>query len=157
MRAISLIVASISDPKVLEHCGSDSLRANLALHLMDCLIHFLKGTWSKCHDAGTADFPEPVLPTSIAPILSNCLLERLLELLYAGRQAETSPSSINLATRSFEALLEASVHNLEFWKGFVSHLQNCDLLQVLILEDPRPFIRKNVVKQIVNKCTFIPR
>ena len=43
-RAISLIVAAISDRDVLDHCTSDDLRDCLALHLIDCFVHFLKGT-----------------------------------------------------------------------------------------------------------------
>ncbi len=42
-RAISLIVAALSDRDVLDHCTSDDLRDCLALHLIDCLVHFLKG------------------------------------------------------------------------------------------------------------------
>jgi ubiquitin carboxyl-terminal hydrolase 34 len=42
-RAVSLIVAALSDRDVLDHCASDDLRDCLALHLIDCLVHFLKG------------------------------------------------------------------------------------------------------------------
>ena len=43
-RAVSLIVAALSDRDVLDHCASDDLRDCLALHLIDCFVHFLKGT-----------------------------------------------------------------------------------------------------------------
>jgi ubiquitin carboxyl-terminal hydrolase 34 len=43
-RAISLIVAAISDRDVLDHCGSDELRDFLALHLIDSFVNLLKGT-----------------------------------------------------------------------------------------------------------------
>ena len=42
-RAISLIVSAISDRDVLSHCESDELRDCLALHLIDCLVIFLRG------------------------------------------------------------------------------------------------------------------
>lgn len=45
-RAISLIVAAISDPNVISQCGNDDLKDVLALHMMDCLLHFLKGVLS---------------------------------------------------------------------------------------------------------------
>ena len=42
-RAISLVVDAISNQDVLEQCTGGDLRDYLALHLLDCLIHFLKG------------------------------------------------------------------------------------------------------------------
>jgi ubiquitin carboxyl-terminal hydrolase 34 len=42
-RAISLIIAALSDRDVLDHCASDDLRDCLALHLIDCFVHFMKG------------------------------------------------------------------------------------------------------------------
>ena len=43
-RAVSLIVAAISDPEVLRDCASDELGDCLALHLIDCFVQLLKGT-----------------------------------------------------------------------------------------------------------------
>jgi len=43
-RAVSLVVAAISDPNVLRDCASDELRDILALHLIDCFVQLLKGT-----------------------------------------------------------------------------------------------------------------
>ncbi|RDL38126.1 Cysteine proteinase [Venustampulla echinocandica] len=140
-RAISLVVAAISDPDVLGSSGSEELRDCLALHLIDCLVQFLK---------------EPILPVSIAPYLNETLQERLLQLLYDTKSAATTPNSVHLTWSIFEALLEASLHNSDLWNSFVSHLKRKSLLRDLLLEDPRPVIRKSVVKQIVNKCTFTP-
>lgn len=42
-RAVSLIVAALSDPSVLKECGSDELKDSLVLHLIDCLVQLLKG------------------------------------------------------------------------------------------------------------------
>lgn len=140
-RAISLIVAAISDPNVLDQCGSDDLKDVLALHMIDCLLQFLK---------------EPVLPTSVAPYLDESLLNRLLSFLYAAKKVQASQNSLHLTARSFEAILEASIHNLAFWDLFVSHLQSSTLLQDLVLKHPQQFIRKNATKQIVTKASFIP-
>jgi ubiquitin carboxyl-terminal hydrolase 34 len=41
-RAVSLIVAAMSDPDVLRDCASE-LRDCLALHLIDCFVQLLKG------------------------------------------------------------------------------------------------------------------
>jgi ubiquitin carboxyl-terminal hydrolase 34 len=100
---------------------------------------------------------EPVLPTSVTPHLNKSLLDRLLELLYISKNGLVSLTSNQLTVRSFETLLEASIHSTTFWSLFLSHLHESTLLQDVILDDPHPVIRKNATKQIVNKCTFIPR
>ena len=93
----------------------------------------------------------------MSPFLNEPLLKRLLELLQSAKSVVASQNSIHLTCRSFEAILEASIHNPELWKSFRSHLSRSTLLQDLILEDPRAVIRKSVVKQIANKCAFTPR
>ncbi|EKD21222.1 uncharacterized protein L3040_000736 [Drepanopeziza brunnea f. sp. 'multigermtubi'] len=140
-RAIALLVAAVADPNVLNQCGTDGLRDVLALHMLDCLLQFLR---------------EPVLPTSVTPHLNKSLLDRLLELLYISKNGLVSLTSNQLTVRSFETLLEASIHSTTFWSLFLSHLHENTLLQDVILDDPHPVIRKNAMKQIVNKCTFIP-
>jgi len=46
-RATKLIVAAISDKDVLGQCASDDLRDCLALHFIDCLVQFLKGSYHR--------------------------------------------------------------------------------------------------------------
>jgi ubiquitin carboxyl-terminal hydrolase 34 len=70
---------------------------------------------------------------------------------------QSSQNSVHLTWRSFEAILEASIHNPELWGHFASHLASNTLLRELLLEDPRPLIRKSVAKHIMSKCTFSPR
>ncbi|TVY73211.1 Ubiquitin carboxyl-terminal hydrolase [Lachnellula suecica] len=140
-RAVTLIVAAISDHDVLENCPSDDLRDFLALHLIDCLTTLLK---------------EPLLPETIPPLLNQALLDRLLHLLQAFRATGTTQNSVHLIFRIFEALLEASLHSLELWTSFISHLKSSHLLQDLVLEDPRGVIRKSVSKSIANKCVLTP-
>ncbi|KAG9232040.1 ubiquitin C-terminal hydrolase-like protein [Amylocarpus encephaloides] len=139
-RAISLIVAAICDESVIGSCGSEDMRDNLALHLIECLIQLLR---------------EPVLPTSVAPHLNEQLLARLLQLLYDGISCATE-ISLKLTCSLMEALFESSLHNPDFWLSFASHLKSNTLLGDLLLVDPRPAIRKNIAKQIANKCTFSP-
>ncbi|KAN0095287.1 ubiquitin C-terminal hydrolase-like protein [Hyaloscypha variabilis] len=140
-RAISLIIAALSDRDVLDHCASDDLRDCLALHLIDCFVHFMK---------------EPIPPASIAPYLNDILLQRLLQLLHDAKGIQSSQNSVHLTWRSFEAILEGCIHNPELWSHFASYLASNTLLRELLLDDPRPLIRKSVAKHIVSKCTFSP-
>ncbi|CAG8979171.1 hypothetical protein HYALB_00000306 [Hymenoscyphus albidus] len=140
-RAVSLIVAAISDEKVFENCTGAELKDRLTLHFIDCFIQFLK---------------EPLLPPSVAPYLTDVLLSRLLTLLEESRSCASTPQSVNLTCRLTEALLEASLHNATFWESLVIHLNNGTLLHDLVIGDSRSVIRKSFTKQIMNKCTYSP-
>ncbi|TAQ90895.1 hypothetical protein B7494_g771 [Chlorociboria aeruginascens] len=136
-RAIALIVSAISHADVLDHCASQELRNSLALHLIDSLVALLR-----------------VLPDSVATHLNELLLERLLHILYEARSMTTTPNSVYLTWRSFEAILEACLHNPMLWTSFKLHLNSTTLLADLLVSDPRAVIRKSVAKQITNKCSF---
>ncbi|TVY49434.1 Ubiquitin carboxyl-terminal hydrolase 34 [Lachnellula cervina] len=140
-RAVSLIVSAISDPGVLRECANDELRDCLALHLIDCFVQLLK---------------EPVLPSTIPPLLNEILLRRLLQMLEDSRLTRATQNSVHLVFRIFEAILEASLYSPELWKLFVSHLKDSSLLRDLLLEDPHSVTRKSIVKHITNKCSFTP-
>lgn len=44
-RAISLIVAAICDPEVVERGSSEALKLKLSLELVDNFLQLLKGNW----------------------------------------------------------------------------------------------------------------
>lgn len=140
-RAISLVVATISDQDVLLDCPTNDLRDYLALQIISCLVDFLR---------------EPLLPISVAPHLDETLLQRLLFLLYDAKSIESTQNSAQLTCASFEAILEASTHGPEFWRAFSAHLSSTPLLRELLFEDRRPAVRKSIVKQVMAKCTYSP-
>lgn len=78
-------------------------------------------------------------------------MERLLQLLYEAKSANSSDKSVYLTWRVFEAILEVSSHSELIWKAFNAHLMSSTLLRDLILLDSRVMIRKNVVKLITFK------
>lgn len=43
------------------------------------------------------------------------------------------------------------------WTNFKQHLNSSTLLRDLLLDDPRPPIRKNAMKQVLSKCAFSPK
>ncbi|KAG0647567.1 Ubiquitin-specific-processing protease 34 [Hyphodiscus hymeniophilus] len=139
-RAVSLIIAAISDPDVINRCPNEELRDCLALQFIDCFVNFLnlKGN---------------PLPTAVTPYLNDALLGRLLEILNGAKSTATTPNSAYVTGQSFEAILDACIHNSKLWLVFESHLSSTDLLRDLILDDPRSAIRKSVMKQIMQKCT----
>jgi ubiquitin carboxyl-terminal hydrolase 34 len=156
-RAISLIVSAISDQDVLLQCATDDLRDYLALQMITCLVDFLRGIHVTPINRALLTLKEPLLPMSIAPFLNETLLQRLLQLLYDAKTTQTARNSAHLTCRSFEAMLEASSHNPEFWRAFSAHMCNTPLLRQLVFEDSRTAVRKSIIKQIGAKCAFSPR
>ncbi|CAD6444908.1 6039bd08-4af7-4836-9051-2cf9a245c040 [Sclerotinia trifoliorum] len=140
-RAMALLVAAISDPKFLESCAPQTIRETLAMHFISSLASLLK---------------DPALPASSTAGIDDKLLERLLDLLYAAKSVTGREASVHLIWTSVEALLEVAIQNSALWRTFVRHLNGSDLLQNLLLEDLRPFVRKAISKHITSKCTFSP-
>lgn len=133
------------------------MRESLALHLIDSFIDFLKGIFCPRHLTHLLIVVEPVLPDSVAPYLTDALLSRLLSILYDAKPAVHSLHSNSLTWRCFEAILEASLNNVDLWALFKEHIKRNSLLGDLLIEEPRMSIRKSVAKQIITKCTVNQR
>jgi len=136
-RAISLVVSATLDVGVLDNSNMGTSTI-LCESIIDCLSHLLK---------------EHSVPTAALAYLSGDLLGRLLQLLYAAMTPST-PESAQLTCRTFDAILEASSHNIELWSQFQEHMRTNLLLQDLLLADPRHHIRKSVVKSIITKSAY---
>ncbi|KAI9641472.1 hypothetical protein NHQ30_010279 [Ciborinia camelliae] len=140
-RAMTLLVAAISDPKFLETSSLQEIRQTLATKFVSNLASLLK---------------DPTLPLSSTVGIDDKLLKRLLNLLYAAKISSTTETSVHLIWNSVDALLEVATQNSVLWSTFVSHLSGSTLLQDLLLEDLSPFVRKATLKHVTNKCTFNP-
>ncbi|RDW59732.1 hypothetical protein BP6252_12819 [Coleophoma cylindrospora] len=139
-RTVSLLVAAISDENILASYGDAELRDGVALSLIDCLVRFLR---------------ETVLSETEALKLDATFLERLLQLLKDAQAFTTSENSVRLICKSFEAMLESSLQNPALWTLLQPYLE-AGLVKDLILNDPRPIVRKTVTKQITDKCVYSP-
>ncbi|CAD6506520.1 BgTH12-07747 [Blumeria graminis f. sp. triticale] len=135
-RAVSLIIAAISDPAVLDGCENTEVRDSLALQLIDCLLLLLK---------------EP-LPASPNSFLNENLLKHLLRLLELAKGSQ-APKSHHLISMSFEAIIESSIYSVELWDKSLQHFKETTLLRELLLDSPRTVIRKSIAKTITEKCT----
>lgn len=140
-RAMALLISVISDSKFLKGDTPQTIRQTLAVHFISSLASLLK---------------DPVLPQSSTVSIDDMLLRRLLDLLNAAKLVTTTDTSVNLIWSSVDALLEVATQNSALWSSFVDHLENSTLLPDLLLEDPRPFVRKALSKHITNKFTFNP-
>lgn len=137
-RAISLIVAAISDKTVLNGCANSELNNALTLQLLDCLILLLK---------------EPIPPPSLSSLLNEKFLNHLLDILTYSRKTQ-DPKANHVTSMSFEAIIESSINNVHFWNSALLHFQNTPLLRELLLENPQVLIRKSTAKLIIDKCSL---
>ncbi|OTB08655.1 hypothetical protein M426DRAFT_159173 [Hypoxylon sp. CI-4A] len=135
-RSISLIVAAICDPEVVERGSSEALQLKLSLELVDNFVQLLKETTDV----------EGVIQT-----LDSDLQTRLGTILTGAAAAQTNQVSIELINRSFEALLECCTKSNAFWKGFQDQAGVQKVVQRLLLDDPRPIVRKNISGLIAAK------
>ncbi|RAL60589.1 hypothetical protein DID88_009784 [Monilinia fructigena] len=140
-RAMDLLIAAIADSKFLESNAPQAIRQTLAMHFVSSLATLLK---------------DPALPPSSTIGIDVRLLRRLLVLLDAAKSVTTTETSVHLIWTSVEALLEVATQNSSLWTTFVSHLNGSTLLQDLLLDDSRPFVRKAILKHVTSKFTFNP-
>lgn len=156
-RAVTLLASAISDPDVLDCCPDQNLKDSLALNLVDLFIDLLRGMKFACAAETKLTASEPILPATAISSLDTALLKRLVYMLYEAKSDIASQTTLTLTWKCFEAILEASLHNPDLWTSFKMHMDDTDLLQQLLLDDPRPTIRKSVVKLIVTKCSIVQR
>ncbi|KAI5922223.1 ubiquitin carboxyl-terminal hydrolase [Camillea tinctor] len=138
IKAMSLIVSAICDQNVITRCSSEGIRLMLSLQLVENFVQLLKETMNLA---------------AIAQLLTPTLHERLLEILTSAKTAETSQLSVDLVSRSLEALLESCAKSNEFWIVFQTQVQSRQVIQSLLLDD-RPYIRKNVAKLISTRSFY---
>ncbi|KAI2639698.1 hypothetical protein GGS26DRAFT_541160 [Hypomontagnella submonticulosa] len=132
-RAMSLIVSAICDSEVVERGSSETLRLQLSLELVDTYAQLLKDTTEI---------------ETVAPLLNLDLQIRLLAILIGAASAQTSQVSIELINQSFDALLESCARSRTFWIGFRDRTGLQNVVLRLLLEDPRPIVRKNIARLI---------
>ncbi|KAI3337478.1 hypothetical protein HD806DRAFT_41673 [Xylariaceae sp. AK1471] len=137
-KAMSLIVAAICDPDIIDQCSNRDMRLQLGLELVDNFVQLLKETIE--------------LPL-LSQLLTLGLHERLMTILTSGAEAETSQTSVDLVHRCFEALLECCAKSNEFWNMFRGQAVITQVIQTLLL-DERSFVRKNISKLISTRSFY---
>ncbi|KAI2785330.1 hypothetical protein F4815DRAFT_490487 [Daldinia loculata] len=135
-RAMSLVIAAICDSEVVERGSSEALQLKLSLELVDSFINLLE----EITDTGT-----------VVQLLSPNLQGRLSAILMGAASAQTNQLSIELISRSFEALLESCAKSGVFWKGFRDQIGLQKVVQRLVLNDPRPIVRRSIAGLITAK------
>ncbi|KAI1375060.1 hypothetical protein F4677DRAFT_424497 [Hypoxylon crocopeplum] len=135
-RATSLLVAAICDPEVVEQDSSEALQLKLSLELIDNFVQFLQ---------------EITDIDAVVQLLNLELLTRLSAILTGAAASQTNQISIELINRSFEAMLECCAKSHGFWALIQGHTEVQELVQGLLLDDPRPIVRKNIARIIATR------
>ncbi|KAI0481445.1 hypothetical protein F4859DRAFT_419896 [Xylaria cf. heliscus] len=137
-KAMSLIIAGICDPDVIDMCINQDIRLQLGLELVDTFVQLLK---------------ESVEPNLLSQLLTPGLHERLMAILTSGAKADGSTISVDLVHRCFEALLECCAKSHDFWTIFRGQAVVGEVIQTLLLSD-RPFVRKSIAKLITARSLY---
>ncbi|KAI1854859.1 hypothetical protein JX266_000977 [Neoarthrinium moseri] len=159
LKAMSLLVAAICDPNVVDHCTSASLQVTLSFHLVDNLLQLLISeilpVCRSMPDAtSSGETQESCNGQNIIQFLNPKLQERLLTLLASAAASPPHQYSIDLIGRSLEALLECCARSNDFWTSFEQQPAAANVLQGLLFTDDRLFVRKSVAKIIKDRCLF---
>ncbi|KAK6842367.1 hypothetical protein PG987_003227 [Apiospora arundinis] len=139
LKATSLVVAAICNTEIIGRCTNETIRIMLSLHLVDNLVQLLK-------ESSTAP--------SIVDCLSPALLDRLLAILCLAAASASTHNSIELINRSLEALLECCVRSYDFWDTFKNNSAVKQVVQSLLLDDDRLYVRKVVGKLMSAKSLY---
>lgn len=158
-KAISLIVAAICDPDIIDQCSNEEMRMQLSLELADTLVQLLKGME---YPPALVNFPcsyanciaETIEPPLLSQFLTPSLYERLVAILNSSAKPESSNVSVDLAHRCFEALLECCAKSDEFWTMFRGKAEIGEVINTLLLADERPFMRNGIAKLMNARCLF---
>ncbi|KAI0405732.1 hypothetical protein F4802DRAFT_169466 [Xylaria palmicola] len=139
MKAVSLIVAAICDPDVIDQCSNEDIRLQLGLELVDTFVHLLK---------------ESTEPQFLGQLLTPSLHERLMIILTSGAKAKSSEVGVDLVHRCFEAFLECCAKSDQFWTVFRGQAVGYEVMQTLLIADERPFVRKSIAKLIATRSLY---
>lgn len=92
--------------------------------------------------------------SAISRLLDSGLQHRLLEILTGTMATRPIQSNLELIRRSFEAMLESCAKSQEFWSAFKSNTKVQDATKELLLDDPRPVVRRSILKLIGSKSFY---
>ena len=87
------------------------------------------------------------------------LVERLVALLRVASETPLLglPIAADLTCRCFATILEASLHSSIVWTSFKNRPDISDLMRNLLLDDPRPSVRKGVADAVAGVCGPLPK
>ncbi|ETS76319.1 hypothetical protein PFICI_11706 [Pestalotiopsis fici W106-1] len=139
LKTMSLVVAAIEDPQVINGCPNESLRCELNFRLLDTFVQLLTGL----DDVRMVEH-----------FLTRKLHDRLAALLSEASAAQHAQYAVEAINRALNALLQCCSLSESFWGLFCESSTSKKLIQDLLLRDVRPVVRKGTEKVIRAKCSF---
>lgn len=141
--SVQALVAALTRPEMSESLAESPLKLLFACNLVECLLLALSVRPS------TGDSPSRLSnPTN--------LIKQLLKFMDVGRHvtsATLSEAGIQkLVCNSFAVLIEASVHDNNFWDVIKRNAQFDQLIFALLLDEARQPIRKETAENIAVVC-----
>ena len=137
-RAMSLVTSAInaeSNPA----SQVDEVHARLTVSLTEFLVQFLR---------------ESDLSSAAHPLFDIAFADNLLRLISKWQPVDVFPNVVSeLICRVFDVMLEVSCHSPQCWIHLSTHLEGSNMIGALILTDDRTFVRNNISKQIMHRCS----
>lgn len=137
VRAISLIVAAISDQDVVGQCPNPEMQIGLSSALVDTFVRILQ---------------DPLLPAAtVSKLLDGAFLRRLLEILSSAMSVDTPEIATKHICLCLLAIFECISRSGNAWTEFRTHDRVPELIADLLLNDARPEIRRHTADLITRK------
>ncbi|KAF2875102.1 hypothetical protein BDV95DRAFT_665713 [Massariosphaeria phaeospora] len=135
--AVQLLHKALLNEALISKAVSDRHEMDVVATLVNVLLEFLK------------ERPGQEVSSSY---FSNetAFVNRLMDLSCLAVKANDDATQV--ACQSYATILEASLHSREVWDAFIGHPDIPALHQVLLLTDPRKFLREQVAGSIASVC-----
>ncbi|PSS03887.1 hypothetical protein BD289DRAFT_358590 [Coniella lustricola] len=138
-RALTLIVSALCDHQVISKISCESLKAALALQLVEQLLTILG---------------DPMRPVETADFLDDVLSNRLVNILSDSLSMESTFAVNNLTSTTFRVILDICSLKRDLWESLQSKLDLGDAISRLLLDDTRATIRQSTGAAISDKSLF---
>lgn len=160
-RVLRLLVSAIPDREVIDNGSGADLKAALATRLVDQFQMILRGiSWQRIGERSHVQgltLADPMRPVSTVNILDDTLLSRLFEILGSTLVGPQTPTTPNLVTVTFRAIMDICTLRKDLWDRLCSESKLREIVQRLLVDDSRVMVRKSVATTIGEKVTYTQR
>ncbi|KAM0500264.1 hypothetical protein ACHAPB_005607 [Verticillium nonalfalfae] len=140
-RSQALVVAALSDREALDDCSS-SHKLFLCQELIGLYLHILQ---------------ESYLMLPLATSMTTAPVACLVDILVFAVDSSRNEATVDLITKTFSSILLSSSTDVEFWISLQQYHGIAALIERLVLQEPSPYVRMEIVKAINMRSTDFER
>ncbi|RXG47542.1 hypothetical protein VDGE_06482 [Verticillium dahliae] len=140
-RSQALVVAALSDREALDDCSS-SHKLFLCQELIGLYLHILQDSY---------------LMLPLATSMTTAPVACLVDILVFAVDSSRNEATVDLITKTFASILLSSTTDVEFWISLQQYHGIAALIERLVLQEPSPYVRMEIVKAINTRSTDFER